>query len=78
MSRHLESIQNDALFKIKKFLLPALIAISKHLDYETFIEKVYGTFREFNTDEIWGTRKVCIEKLANLIKHIKCHEIEKF
>jgi hypothetical protein len=29
------------LFKIKKFLLPALIAVSKHLDYEIFIEKVY-------------------------------------
>jgi hypothetical protein len=78
LSRHLEQIQTDALFKIKKFLLPALIAISKHLDYDTFIEQVYGTFKEFNSDEIWGTRKVCIEKLANLIKHIKSDEIEKF
>ena len=32
------------LFKIKKFLLPALIAISKHLDYEVFMENVYNTF----------------------------------
>lgn len=78
MERHLESIQTDALFKIKKFLLPALIAISKHLDYQTFIDKVYATFKLFNCDEIWGTRKVCIEKLSNLIKHIKHDEIDKF
>ena len=55
------------LFKIKKFLLPALIAISKHLEYDVFLERVYGTFKTFNADEIWGVRKVCIENLANLI-----------
>ena len=65
------------LFKIKKFLLPALIAISKHLDYDIFTEKVYGTFKEFNQDEIWGTRKVCIEKLSSLIKNLKKDEFEK-
>ena len=65
------------LFKIKKFLLPALIAISKHLDYETFTNKVYSTFQQFNLDDIWGVRKVCIENLANLIKYLKPSEITK-
>ena len=55
------------LFKIKKFLLPALIAISKHLNYDVFMEKVYGTFKTFNNDEIWGVRKVCIENVASLM-----------
>lgn len=65
------------LFKIKKFLLPALIAISKHLDYKVFLEKVYQTFKDFNSDDIWGVRKVCIENLANLIKYLKVTEFEK-
>ena len=66
------------LFKIKKFLLPALIAISKHLEYNVFLDKVYNTFKTFNNDEIWGVRKVCIENLANLLKYLKNDEIEKF
>ena len=73
----LEEIQDGMLFKIKKFLLPALIAISKHLNYDVFLEKVYGTFKTFNADEIWGVRKVCIENVANLMKYLKNDEIEK-
>jgi hypothetical protein len=65
------------LFKIKKFLLPALIAISKHLTYEVFIERVYKTFLEFSKDEIWGVRKVCVENMAELIKYLKHDETEK-
>ena len=60
------------LFKIKKFLLPALISISKHLDYDIFLSKVYNsTFKQFNQDEIWGVRKVCIENISNLVKYLK-------
>ena len=65
------------LFKIKKFLLPALIAISKHLEYTIFTDQVYDTFRSFNVDDIWGVRKVCIENLANLIKYLRPNEIQK-
>ena len=74
----LPEIQDGMLFKIKKFLLPALIAISKHLEYNVFIDKVYNTFKTFNNDEIWGVRKVCIENLANLLKYLKNDEIDKF
>ena len=73
----LADIQDGMLFKIKKFLLPALIAISKHLNYDVFLEKVYESFKTFNADEIWGVRKVCIENVANLMKYLKNDEIEK-
>jgi hypothetical protein len=65
------------LYKIKKFLFPALISISRHLDYEVFNTKVYGTFLKFKDDEIWGVRKVCIEKLSSLIKCLKVEEFDK-
>lgn len=77
IEKHLQDIREGMLFKIKKFLLPALIAISKHLDYKVFIEKVYNTFKDFNNDDIWGVRKVCVENLANLIKYLKNDEFEK-
>ena len=58
---HLATIQKGMLFKIKKYLLPALIATSKHIPYERFIATVYTTFMKFTLDEIWGVRKVCLE-----------------
>ena len=73
----MEDIQDGMLYKIKKFLLPALVSISKHLNYVTFTSKVYGTFKSFNSDDIWGVRKVCVENLANIIKHLKYQELQK-
>jgi hypothetical protein len=63
------------LFKIKKFLLPAFLACSKHLKYDKFISIVYTTFMKFTLDDIWGVRKVCLEKLNELVKHIKPTDI---
>ena len=71
LEKHLAEIQDGMLFKLKKFLLPALISISKHLDYEVFVDKVYATFTAFRQDEIHGVRKVCIENMSNLIKHLQ-------
>ncbi len=66
------------LFKIKKFLLPALISISKHLDYDIFLSKVYNsTFKQFNQDETWGVRKVCIENISNLVKYLKYDDVSR-
>lgn len=66
------------LFKIKKFVMPALIAVSKHLTHEVFLDKVYnGTFQKFNNDDIWGVRKVCIENLASLMKHLKYDDVQR-
>lgn len=70
-------IEDGMLFKIKKFLIPALIAISKHLDYKVFLENVYKVFFESSKDELWGVRKVCIENMSELIKYLKYDEIEK-
>lgn len=65
------------LFKIKKFLLPAMLASSKHLGYERFVSTVYTTFMRFSLDDIWGVRKVCLEKLQDLLKVIKPTDIQK-
>jgi len=46
LESHLDDIQEGMIFKIKKFAMPALIAVSKHLSHEVFIEKVFeGTFQ---------------------------------
>lgn len=78
LDHHLDDIQEGMLFKIKKFVMPALIAVSKHLTPEAFIEKVYkGTFQLFNNDEIWGVRKVCIENLASLMKYLPYDDVQR-
>jgi hypothetical protein len=77
LDKHLPEIQDGILFKLKKYLLPALISISKHLDYEVFIDKVYSTFTTFKEDEIQGVRKVCIENMSNIIKHLRNTEDTK-
>lgn len=61
IDNHLATIQKGMLFKIKKYLLPTLIATSKHLTYDRYIATVYTTFMKFTLDEIWGVRKVCVE-----------------
>ena len=54
-------------FKIKRFLLPALISVSKQLDYKDFVDNVYTLFKTFSSDEVWGVRKACIEHMDKLI-----------
>lgn len=61
LNNYVPLIKEGMLFKIKKFLLPALIACSKHISYDDFISKVYTDFISFCNDDIWGVRKVCIE-----------------
>lgn len=65
------------LFKIKKFLLPALLAAGKHIAYDKFLQNVYQTFVKFSSDEIWGVRKVCLEKLQDLLKIVKANDSQK-
>ena len=58
--------------------MPALIAVSKHLSHEQFIEKVFNrTFTQFNNDEIWGVRRVCIENLASLMKYLNYSDFSR-
>lgn len=78
IEKYLKNIEENMLFKIKKFMLPAMISISKHLDYDVFIDQVFkNTFSKFNKDDIWGVRKVCIENLPNLVKYLKAEDIQR-
>jgi hypothetical protein len=65
------------LFKVKKFLLPTLISISKHIKYDYFIKKVFTIFEKFTTDDIWGVRKVCMEHLKSIIETLKPDETKR-
>ena len=70
LNQYLPELSKGMLFKIKKFLLPALISLSSHIPYETYINIIYPTFIKFSQDDIWGVRKVCVEKLQDIIKLI--------
>ena len=74
---NLSEIQKGMLFKIKKILLPMLLAASKHLTYDRFVLTVYSTFMKFSLDDIWGVRKVCLERLHDLVKCIKPVDLQK-
>lgn len=65
------------LFKVKKTLLPCLLAVGNHISYELFVKHVFDTFSTFCSDQIWGVRKVCLEVLPELIAQIKATEHDK-
>lgn len=67
LEQYIGEIKEDMGFKIKRFLLPAMISISKHLEYEMFLTEVYSVYQTFITDEIWGVRKASIDNTAQLI-----------
>ena len=71
-----EQFLDGALFKIKKQMMPCLLAIAKHVDYLTFQQKIMGTYQEFNRDPIWGVRRVSIEVMPEVIKKLKPNETE--
>ena len=71
------TFMDGALFKIKKQMLPCLLAISKHIEYSEFLTKVLGTYMAFASDSIWGVRRVCIELLPEFLDKIKETETEK-
>ena len=67
LDNYITEIKDGMGFKIKRFLLPALISVSKQLDYKDFVENVYTLFKTFSSDEVWGVRKACIEHMDKLI-----------
>lgn len=60
-------IKEDMGFKIKRFLLPALISISKQLKYSDFVKTIYSVFTSYIEDGVWGVRKAAIECTADII-----------
>ena len=73
---NLEKFTKGMLFKIKKFLLPTLIAISQYLEYEIFTKEVFSLFLQFTKDDIWGVRKVCVELTMPILKLVKNDDFE--
>lgn len=70
------AFMEGALFKIKKQLLPCLLAIAKHIDYAEFKSKIFETYLTFSSDAIWGVRRVCIELLPDILEKVKEIETE--
>jgi len=65
------------LFKVKKQLLPCLLAVGNHIKYDSWIKHVFETFKTFSSDQIWGVRKVCLEILPQLLNKLKPTEIDR-
>jgi hypothetical protein len=77
LTKFLPELQRGMLFKIKKFLIPTFIQISRHIPYDMFISSVFSQFMAFSSDDIWGVRKICVEKLQEIIKLLKPQESSK-
>jgi len=77
LSDHMQIMCSNMLFKIKKYLIPCLLSVTKHIPYSQFIEDIYTVFDSFCKDEIWGVRKVCVENLQKMITLLKVSEIER-
>lgn len=67
---------DGALFKVKKFMIPCMLALVKHIPYELFTEKFVTQFIKFNVDTIWGVRRVCIENMSLFIEKVKPQETQ--
>ena len=65
-----ETFMEGALFKVKKQMLPCLLAIAKHVDYSVFQTKILKTYLKFAEDPIWGVRRVSIELLPQFLNMI--------
>ena len=64
------------LFKTKKYLLPAYLACGPHLGSDN-LDEVYNLFMSFCSDEIWGVRKVAIERAPEMIRMLKEDDVER-
>lgn len=76
LNSNFASFMENALFKIKKRMLPCLLALSKQIDYSDFKDKVLTTYMEFSKDSIWGVRRVAIELLPEFLAKIEHTETD--
>ena len=65
------------LFKVKKYFLPTYLACGAQLNYEEMTKEVFGLYLTFIKDEIWGIRKVAIERAPDILKMLKEDDIER-
>lgn len=71
-----DAFMKNALFKIKKQMLPCLLALAKHVEHSVFLSAVLGTYMAFSEDKIWGVRRVCIELLPQFLQKIRPAETD--
>ena len=62
------------LFKVKKTLLPCLLAVGNHIKYDAWLKHTFETFKAFTSDQIWGVRKVCLEVMPAILDKLKNSE----
>lgn len=72
-----EPFMKNAMFKVKKQLLPCLLAISKHMPYEVYSKTIMTNYFNFSKDGIWGVRRVSIELLPQFLEKLKETETER-
>ena len=69
----------DTSFKTRKYLLPCLLAISKHLTKDQVLKEVFSIFKKCcQPSEIWGLRKLCLQLAPELIAVVNDTEAFKF
>ena len=44
LENSMDTFLDGALFKIKKQILPCILALAKHVDYTTFQHKIFSTY----------------------------------
>ena len=71
---HFPTIKQRMSFKVKKFFLPTLITITPHLEKNTFEKEVFQVFCQFAEDDVWSVRKVCFEKISQIVKYASNQE----
>lgn len=77
LENSMDTFLDGALFKIKKQILPCILALAKHVDYTTFQHKIFSTYQKFARDSIWGVRRVAIEFMPDVIKKLKPNETDR-
>lgn len=69
----------DTSFKTRKYLLPCLLAISKHLNRNVVLKEVFSIFKKCcMPGELWSLRKICLQLAPELIAVLDDTEALKF
>ena len=74
LNTHFDNFLEGALFKIKKHLIPCMLAISKHTSYDVLKSKIISQYVKFTNDPIWGVRRVSVEIMPKFIEKLKPSE----
>ena len=76
METSYDKFLQGALFKVKKQMIPCMLALLEHLDEQTQ-NKILDTFMTFTQDGIWGVRRVCMDKLPEFLQKLKSVDTDR-